>query len=138
MKKVVKAHFAKHKEVHGIEYWTLKNHVPWHICEQYEKDKIAYNTFLTERRHRLPKRYARQALRMTTGFNKMVMEELVCQHFFDWNRFPGDANFVDLHPFPKKLHKKTQAVFPSASTIERSRKYFAADGSSYAIGDLVV
>ena len=84
-------HLSKHKDVHGIADWTLKNHLSFHIAKQYEEDKQLPNTFVTERRHKDPKRFVRQALRMTKGLNRKIMEELVCQHFFEWRMSEDNA-----------------------------------------------
>ena len=132
-------HLAQHLHVHGTDYWTLKYHLALHLADQYEDDKKLSDTFVTERRHKNPKRFARQALRMTKGFNKMLMEELVCQHLYDWNEFPGlDDHLVHPHPVPKCLRWTVHDVFGSASSLAMSRLYRASDGATYQAGDVAL
>ena len=61
----VRDHLQQHLHVYGLEWWTLKYHLVFHIALQYGDDGELWDTFVTERRHRAPKRFARQGLRMT-------------------------------------------------------------------------
>jgi len=126
----------KHKEVHGTEYWTLKNHLPFHLCEQYGKDRGNLpNCLCGERRHKTPKRFARESIRLsgqTTAFNTSLMEELICQHFYDWRHF---GKCEESRVLTRKERHMFNDAFPMANTILMSRSYKSEQGVSYRAGD---
>jgi hypothetical protein len=137
LRKVIRDHLALHKQVHGTEWWTLKNYLAQHIAKHYEEDGVLFNTFVTERRHQDPKRFARQALKTSKGYNKMLMEELLCQHFHNWTK-SHSAGVLNAHPLTKRMRDDLYRVWPRASSIEMSRTYVAADGGKYHAGDAVL
>ena len=88
---------------------------------------IVFDTFCGERKHKGPKRFARLGLRLTQGYNKMLMEEMVCQHFHDWAEDPVIAGgLVGKQPLAKATRDALQKVWPTATCIEQSCEYRAA------------
>ena len=128
-------HLARHQRVHGTEWWTLKDHLALHLPDQEE----LFDTFVTERRHKDPKRFARLALRTSMkGYNKGLMEELVCQHFHDWNQFRPEDALVAPHAVPKRLQGPLRDIFPTAYNIQISQQFRGADGRKIHAGDVAL
>ena len=68
----------------------------------------------------------------------MVMEELVCQHFSDWNKFGVQyEGLVDPHPLKKILHGELCSHWPGAE-LQQSMTYRASAGDKYYAGDVVL
>ena len=128
-------HLARHQRVHGTEWWTLKDHLALHLPDQEE----LFDTFVTERRHKDPKRFARLALRTSMkGYNKGLMEELVCQHFHNWNQFRPEDALVAPHAVPKRLQGPLRDIFPTAYNIQISQQFRGADGRKIHAGDVAL
>ena len=132
LRKVIRDHLAQHKQVYGTDWWTLKNHLALHTPNQYP----LFDTFVTERRHKDPKRFARQALHTSLhGYNQTLMEELTCQHFHNWTVARHSAGLLSAHPLSKRMQDELKRVWPRASSMEMSMTYVAADGGKYHAGD---
>ena len=136
----VRDHIQQHHRVYGSLWWTLKNHLVIHIALDYFRDRELWDTFVTERRHKAAKRFARQAL-YTKGqsYNKMLMEELICQHFHDWREWRGhDAGVLDPHPPTRRSLEAYRQVFPQAGSIAQSKTYRTEYGALCCTGNVAL
>ena len=126
--------------MYGLEWWTLKYHLVFHIAIQYGCDGELWDTFVTERRHQVSKRFARQALRAKgKGYNKMLMEELICQHFHDWREWRGhDAGVLDPRPPSRRSLEAFTQVFPQAGSIAQSTTYRTESGALCRAGNVAL
>ena len=136
----VRDHLQQHHRVYGSLWWTLKNHLVIHIALDYFRDRELWDTFVTERRHKQPKRFARQALRTKgKGYNKMLMEELICQHLHDWREWRGhDAGVLDPRPPSRRSLEAFTQVFPQASSIVQSTTYRTESGALCCAGNVAL
>jgi hypothetical protein len=140
--RVVDDHNAQHQRCHGVKYWTLKNHLAMHIARQSLPE---LNTFVTERRHKEPKRFARQALKLTgSGYNQYLMEELLCQHLSCWAEWPGRSpGLRGSSPLSRRREGDIKDLKPewrhlSQSDFKRSCTYLAESGETFHAGDCVL
>ena len=136
----VRDHLQQHHRVYGSLWWTLKNHLVIHIALDYFRDRELWDTFVTERRHKQPKRFARQALRTKgKGYNKMLMEELICQRLHDWREWRGhDAGVLDPRPPSRRSLEAFTQVFPQASSIVQSTTYRTESGALCRAGNVAL
>ena len=96
------------------------------------------STFVTERRHKDPKRFARQALRVKKGFNKLLIEELACQHLHDLAKTHVFGGLVDPAVPPRRKAYELDEAFPTAREYVVSRVFRADDGAQFVGGDVAL
>ena len=131
-------HLALHLTVYGREWWVLKHHLAIHIGEHYALDGRLMSTFVTERRHKDPKRFARQAIGVSRGFNKTLIEELACQHLHDMAKTRVFGGIVDSTAPSRRKSCELRDAFPTAREYAMSRVYRADDGAQFAAGDVAL
>ena len=139
LQQAIHDHLALHLTVHGsADWWVLKHHLAIHIGEQYALDGRLMSTFVTERRHKDPKRFARQALRVSKGFNKALIEELACQHLHDLAKTHVFGGLVDPAVPPRRKAYELDEAFPTAREYVVSRVFRADDGAQFVGGDVAL
>ncbi len=132
----IMAHLKKHQEVHGTAFWVFKHHQAGHLGGMFRAFGRLFNTFVTERRHKDPKRFA-MSNTGRAGYEKGLMEELCCQHFHDWDNFTmGTAKAGKA--LPQKLFMQAYEMFPTAMDIQTSLEFVSDSGAKFRKGDFAL
>ena len=94
------------------------------------------DTFVTERRHKDPKRFAMSRL-SGISYEKGLMEDLVLQHLHDWRHYQH-SSLTNPQPLPRRLQLPVEEVFPGARAVHTSSEYIAESGGKFRRGDTVL
>ena len=129
-------HLRKHQAVYGDSAWVFKHHQAAHLAMMYKNFGYLYNTLVTERKHKEPKRFAMNKV-SRLGYEKGLMEDMLLQHLHDWNAF-RKVSLVNPKPLTKRVKQSVLDVFPGAQSIEISITYIAASGEKFSRGDLAL
>jgi len=114
--------------------WVPKHHVTGHIATQ----RCLISLFTPERRHKIVKRFL-QARRNDKGFEKGVMEELVCHMLSEADEISlREPSLLDPVAPRAKLATALRTYCPSAQAIFASRSLRTARGATVMARDVVL
>ena len=102
----------------------------------YDVFGYLFNTFVTERKHKDPKHFAFDN-RSKVMYEKGLMEELCCQHLYDWKNFKV-AHVSSPQPLSKQMQNRCTEIFPGATRIEIAVEFVNELGAKFHSGDLAL
>jgi len=131
-------HLGKAQAAFGTEYWKFKHHMPMHLADMYRLFQRLIASFVTERKHRNPKRLA-FARRTQSNYEWSILSDLVLQHFQDWNDFVDGHGLISPHQIhDRALRLQTSEAFPLALEIQTAVEYKSRTGAKFHVGDHVL
>lgn len=130
-------HLHKFRDVHGRGPWQFKHHQAAHLGPQYRDFGCLFDTFVTERRHKDPKKFAMNRQSRGIYYTRGLMEELCCQHFADLKQFSTHVS-GNWSALPKALRMPVGEMFPRAANIEISGTFVAESGAKFSNLDVVL
>ncbi|CAK0845868.1 unnamed protein product [Prorocentrum cordatum] len=76
------AHYTAQQAHWAPALWKPNNHFNMHLPSQLHRHGLLLSTFLMERKHRAPKRFANER-QNTKSFERSLIEDITCQHLFE-------------------------------------------------------
>ena len=129
-------HLRLHLEVYGDEHWAFKHHQAAHIALMYKLIGHLFDTLVTERKHKEPKRFAMSRV-SRIGYEKGLMEEITLQHLHNWRAW-RIASLKNAHALPKTMEMQLEELFPNADSILVSVEYVSLSGMKFHRGDVAI
>jgi hypothetical protein len=131
-------HLRKAQHAFGVEYQKFKHHMPLHLAKMYERSGRLINSLVTERKHRNPKRLA-FARRSQSNYDFGVMEDLLLQHFQDWNDWVDRVGIKSAHAITdRELKVVAGDAFPHAHEILTGVEFVSRPGAIFHLKDYVL
>ena len=125
-----------HQRAYGKRFWHWKHHAALHLGNMYNEHGFLPNSFVTEKRHKEPKRFA-MSNRSGRSYEKSLMEELCCQHLYDWKAYRV-APLRHTKELSKNLRTRIGEIFPHAIAPKTARMFVATSGLRFSVGDLAL
>ena len=138
LQNAVMQYLRAHTAAYGDSVWVFKHHMAAHIAEMYASFGYLADSFVTERKHRNPKRYA-MARKSRVSYEKGMMSDMILQHIEDWSAWCIDR-ITTPTAVPKKLHAYVSDVFPGVdiNAVQIGGEYHHASGAKFCKSDIVL
>lgn len=135
---LIMRHLTLFQSAYGELNWVYKHHVTAHIAEQLRRFGTLICLFTPERRHKVVKRFS-HARRTAKGFEKGIMEELVCHMLSEFEELSlTEACLLDPVSPRANLVSTLRAYRPLAKTMLASRSLRTVGGATIMARDVVL